>query len=391
MSDAIKRDVAFATRLPLWKKAVFLAIPWAVMAVALETATRLFFDPPEAARPANDLKMSEPHPDRIWQYKANFSQRFENSEFATDIRTGAWRLRDEDPTDSTDIRILVVGNSFTFGWGVQEDLRYSEVLERLLEDALPGRTVRILNAGHWLYTFDQHLLVIKELVPRFRPHLVIHGVYGSHVLSIDDHSWITDESGNLERVRFASAQKHILVRPDGALQHTNMWIETPPFGSRFLAKGFQKYFRWKQIREAQTGARAILNPKSQELDEAWTKTRQAIQQADVFLSERSIPYIVFHVPQRGEVRPPEWAEDLKNGVEEGIFDLDLVEGRFREIVDGSSALWVPLLSAFREADDSSVYFSRDPHWTAAGHALAARSLLPAVQALMVDPGTGQRH
>ena len=166
------------------------------------------------------------------------------------------------------------------------------MLEKLLAERLPGKTVKVLNAGHWMSTFDQHLLVIKELVPRFEPHLVLHGVYGGHVITIDEHSWVTDSRGDIRQVKFVGFQNEVVVREDGALQRTNRLIESPPFKSRFLAKVLQRYYRWKQLRDVQISAVALLDPNDDSLDDAWRKTREAIRQSAMFLDETSIPWVM---------------------------------------------------------------------------------------------------
>jgi lysophospholipase L1-like esterase len=45
------------------------------------------------------------------------------------------------------VRILAVGDSSTFGYGVRADETYPAVLERLLSKRYPGRTVEVINAG----------------------------------------------------------------------------------------------------------------------------------------------------------------------------------------------------------------------------------------------------
>jgi lysophospholipase L1-like esterase len=45
------------------------------------------------------------------------------------------------------VRILAVGDSSTFGYGVQTDETYTAVLERVLSKRFPGRAVEVINAG----------------------------------------------------------------------------------------------------------------------------------------------------------------------------------------------------------------------------------------------------
>ena len=92
---------------------------------------------------ASGLRMCDPQPTRIWQYKAGITLRHRTREFAVDVHTNGWRLRGPEVEASDDaLRVLVIGDSFTFGWGVEERERYSEVLQQLLRTG-HGREVRV--------------------------------------------------------------------------------------------------------------------------------------------------------------------------------------------------------------------------------------------------------
>jgi hypothetical protein len=76
-------------------------------------------------------------------------------------------------------RVVVLGDSVAFGWGVQESECFPRVLERLLQDALPGRTVQVVNTSVPGYNtaMEVETLVDKGLV--FAPDLVVLSVVGN--------------------------------------------------------------------------------------------------------------------------------------------------------------------------------------------------------------------
>jgi hypothetical protein len=67
------------------------------------------------------------------------------------------------------VRVLVLGDSFTFGEDVGDDETYSHYLER----SLPG--VEVLNMGVHGYGHDQMLLYFQEEGVRYRPDAVVLG------------------------------------------------------------------------------------------------------------------------------------------------------------------------------------------------------------------------
>jgi hypothetical protein len=67
------------------------------------------------------------------------------------------------------LRILVLGDSFTFG----EDLSDKETYAALLESSLPG--VDVMNLGVHGYGHDQMLIALQEIGPRVHPDFVLLG------------------------------------------------------------------------------------------------------------------------------------------------------------------------------------------------------------------------
>jgi len=83
-------------------------------------------------------------------------------------------------------RILVLGDSFTFGEDVGDDETYSHHLERLL----PG--TEVINLGVHGYGHDQMLIYLREAGARYRPDIVILGFLTGdmerNVLSFRDYA-----------------------------------------------------------------------------------------------------------------------------------------------------------------------------------------------------------
>ena len=92
------------------------------------------------------------------------------------IKTNSLGLRDKEiqATKSEGIkRILFIGDSFTFGWGVQEDQSYPRLTEQILQKN--GLPVEVINAGrpsnspagYYLYLINEGL--------KFDPDIVVVG------------------------------------------------------------------------------------------------------------------------------------------------------------------------------------------------------------------------
>ena len=71
-------------------------------------------------------------------------------------------------------RVVVVGDSLTYGQGVEERDAYPAVLERRLRAA--GYNVEILNLGRKGYQSEDVARTVRELVPSLHPDLIVYGI-----------------------------------------------------------------------------------------------------------------------------------------------------------------------------------------------------------------------
>lgn len=74
------------------------------------------------------------------------------------------------------LRIVSLGDSRTFGWGLAENETYSGLLEHLLREHLgPNRKVEVINGGVNAWSFPQMLAYFRERALRYQPDYVLVG------------------------------------------------------------------------------------------------------------------------------------------------------------------------------------------------------------------------
>lgn len=91
-----------------------------------------------------------------------------------DVAISSQGLRDRDfaqvpPPGRT--RILMLGDSLAFGWGVPQDRTYSKRLEQMLRDG--GRDVEVINTGVGNYNTEMEVAYFLERGAAFKPHYVV--------------------------------------------------------------------------------------------------------------------------------------------------------------------------------------------------------------------------
>jgi lysophospholipase L1-like esterase len=104
-----------------------------------------------------------------WAHQPGQEGIFETPQVRTFVRINQKGLRDrehsyERPNNTK--RILVIGDSFAWGYGVEESERFSQLLETSLG-------VEIINAGVSGYSTDQELLWFRSEGVKYKPDLVV--------------------------------------------------------------------------------------------------------------------------------------------------------------------------------------------------------------------------
>ncbi len=122
--------------------------------------------------------------------------------FAVEVRFNSLHFRDREvpPRRAGVRRVMVLGDSFTEGQGVREADTYPRVLERLLQEAEPGRW-EVLNCGHRGADFPQLYVMFEQQVLPSDPDLVLYGMvlndvaqtpaFGKRYPAIND--WIREQ------------------------------------------------------------------------------------------------------------------------------------------------------------------------------------------------------
>lgn len=330
----------------------------------------------------DQLPMCRPDALTIWRYRPDVHLTYRAPEFEMQIRTNEAGLRQGTiaPEEADVVTILFVGDSFTFGWGVNEDRRYSEILTHLMAEQQPGTRLRIVNAGHWMYTFDQQLVLLKEMIERYRPAVVVQGFYWMHVRTLFNHQLVRAADGTLKSVE----DSKIMVNDRGVLKFRSDWLERPPLNSQLVALVARAILNRDLNQKAALWVDYMRPGNSQDAG-LWTLTGEIVAETIRTLGDAGIAYVPFLVPASVEVGGTSWANvgwtapAPPTGVEVG-----LPAARLSAFFAEHGTAIVPLAAPMRERGGAALYLPQDGHWTAQGHAVAAQVLAPHVGQALAD-------
>jgi hypothetical protein len=291
------------------------------------------------------------------------------------IRTNGEGLRSSATSSETEPTVLFIGDSFTFGWGVDQQRRFSEIVGQTLGN------VHIVNAGHWMYAFDQQLLLMKELVARHRSAVVVQGFYWLHVRTLYNHRELRDGDGALIAVEAPSLR----VDDKGVLRFHSEWVDDPPLGSQLAAQLARSLLNRDLRRQAATWVE-YMRPGSTADAGLWAESDRLIGETIAYLRAAGIAYVPFLIPASVEVGGTNWSHVgwMIKGPPSGI-DADLPARRLAAMFAKRGTALVDLGKALRARGGGALYYPIDGHWTDQGHAAAGAALAPAVAKALGRP------
>lgn len=302
---------------------------------------------------------------------AHFSGRQESSEYSVAIRTNSLGLRSPEPTGEPGVDVVLLGDSFAFGQGVERERTSAHLLGVELGAApgAPPHAVRVHNAGVMSYGTRQAVGRLRRLAAELDPDLCILLFF----------------AGNdpLDNVRPPLEVRAGYVVGSGRSlpwwRRVQLEIKFRWSVYRVLARAVdRRAIPGRCSDHASFGFDLFLREETPRVAGAWRATEEAL--ADLVRLTRGLgcPLVVAAVPTRYQVDPAWWrVHGDACGFEDARFDLERVQERLRVLCSDLDVPFLDVLPVFRgAAGEDRLYFEAllDMHLNAAGHALLAREL-----------------
>jgi lysophospholipase L1-like esterase len=146
---------------------LLMAGTFALCCLALEIALRL--------AGYGHVEIYEPDPVLYWKLKPNQDCYTKIDRKPVHINSHGTRgpeFQTAKPPQT--LRILSLGDSRTFGWGLTESEAYSGLLQRMLQQHLgAARRIEIINAGVNAYSYSQMHFYFRDVGLKYQPDIVI--------------------------------------------------------------------------------------------------------------------------------------------------------------------------------------------------------------------------
>lgn len=326
------------------------------------------------------LGMFEQDPDAGYRLRGSYRNEIRVPEYRTVVRTDpeGYRIAEDEPVRPEGaVRVLALGDSFTFGVGVDAEDAFPAVLERRLAGA-GGTAWHVRNGGVGGYgpLRSAHALFSRQAA--WRPEIVIHAIYVGNDLEDSDPATFRT-SPVVRDGRMVTPGRHPFAR-------ARMFLRTRSHLYGFLRQHLYGVYRatglWQRSQYLDPVGLAEWPARLEGV--TWPAGREAIAAVRDWAAERGVRYLVVVVPARWQVDDGAWQRYRKAwGLPDEAFDRDHAQ---REVLAALQELGVPalnLLPVMRRAQASGVapYHALDPHWNATGHGLAAEAIRTKAESL----------
>jgi lysophospholipase L1-like esterase len=279
------------------------------------------------------------------------------------VHVNAAGMRDDDelPASKPDgeLRVLVLGDSLTFGSGVPTSGTYSEVLERLLRER--GYPVRALNAGVQNYDVHQEATFLGERGFALEPDAVVVGFYENDVRPHrDTYADVIAADGALRERGVRS------LVPD-SLVYLAKTLRIVAFARRRYFELQWAYFPPDVYREIH--ASLLRSESSPYAESTWRDVEASLARMAEDARAHGVPLVLAIFPFESQVRDPASSRDgyqtrlVRVAQRLGVEAIDLLDP-LREVLDSGADPFIPY----------------DGHPSAAAHEAAARALVEPVAA-----------
>ena len=296
-------------------------------------------------------------------------------EYHTSVHVNSDGLRGEmtGPVDCR-LRVLVIGDSFVFGQGVEA----SDAFPAKLQAALRTRGIasQVMNAGVRGYGTAQEVAWLRTYGMMLSPDIVVMGVFLGN-----------DIQDNMLAPAAHRAIPAELARTSGKWWHNGLtqWL----FGNSHLYVLLRDVPRhWKMHRTSIGRVDVAYLSKTYpaaavtEDTEAMRRTATAVEEFARMTREAGVEQLAVLIPDALQVGP--WRSDLaKELAGKGIrLDFDYPRRIFTDLFAGHGVAVLDLSGTLRDsvAGGKVLYYPVDGHWTPLGHDVAASTVADFVQA-----------
>lgn len=324
-------------------------------------------------------------PDEYRHHKLipNTQSYFEQRDFSYIQRVNNFGLRGKDITikkPAKVFRILMLGDSFTMGKGVEDNETVPFIVEELLKSqrAKPQDTIEVLNGGVDSYAPILSYIQLTRDLKLLEPDMVILNLDVSDLVQEAVYRSIAVYTPDGEIIGVSGDNKNNSTFTD----RLRDWTERNLYLTRLMFYYANKFFKYKEFTVRRIVEQAnfelamhTLAEDTADRQEQWQNLFDSILKIKEFCEANSMRFILTTYPWGHQVNEKENIPIKYQFMPKGatVSDKSLLK-----IIEFSSDNNIPLINLFpvfrSYSGQSLLYFKHDTHMTTAGYRLMANGI-----------------
>lgn len=325
-----------------------------------------------------------------------------NDEYNVGVRINNYGFRGKDITIEKEpgvVRIMAIGDSFTFGVGAEEDETIPFLIEKELKKE--SKRVEVLNSGFGSYSPLLHFLKVRDEYLEFSPDLVIY-FFDFSDLADDwryENQLVYDKSGAISHCDPSYSQgkrdwwKVLRMHSKSCVYIHNKVVRTIDkiriLGLKNYLKAKMEGKRAKALIIEKTEKDKAINPikydgylmirgrdKLPEITEHFKRTEKYLNMIRDLLAKENIPMVLVIYPYGIHVSDNEWVEGRKYwGFDEKVYDDYYAFSLMEDYALRNGIPCINILWDFLKHKDSHLFFDIDGHFTPEANQIAAKAII----------------
>jgi lysophospholipase L1-like esterase len=268
-------------------------------------------------------------------------------------------------------RILAIGDSFTLGMQVADGETFSDLLSEKL-----GPEIQVFNAGVPGYGTEQATELMRRLVPEVEADAVLLTVYTGNDFR-DNRNWVQAPGMPTEPPPVQAPPSRPPRWTVGIAKYSRIASNILMFSA---LKNQESDFRLEEYKDE-----ILPFADMDHLNQLKPPTRTAMKRFLSTCFEVQVKCGVAIIPPAFVVHPERVERTFTAfGLDPAKAQLDAPQKAMRRIVPKEVAV-IDLTEALQLMVANQPYLTFDPHFSAAGHAIAAEALAPFITELVSEP------
>lgn len=319
----------------------------------------------------------------VFKLQPHYEGTYTTYEFETPISTNSIGLRDNEigPKQENGVRIVGLGDSFSFANGVTLDQTYFKRVESRLSSAY-GRPVELINCAVPSYSPLQSFRMLQKYGMAFDPDIVVMGFFvgNDFVESMDlfdaeGKPLLTASNGNLVSVKASDRENERgIIRPltttvrAHLASHSHLYVFLRDRMSNMLSKA--------GLRPFNLPPEFCAKEYSPRMVQGWAITSSILRDLSEYVRGHNKRLVVVVLPAIYQVYTKSWDEYINAlKLNPDLYDLDKPQKLLAEFCRDERIEMVDVLPALRSnSTKAQLFFPVDGHPTKEGHEIISEVL-----------------